>query len=44
MVPVAAGVAVVTPAHAILEVLDSEVQRELRDKRDIASLSAAPPN
>lgn len=39
-VPVAAGIAVVVPADTILEVLESEEQKERRDKEDAARLGS----
>ena len=42
-VPVAAGIAIVLPSETILEVLESEEQRENRDRHDVRLLSGTPP-
>ena len=41
-VPVAAGIAVVLPAETVIEVLESEEQKKIRDKQDVRLLSATP--
>jgi hypothetical protein len=41
-IPVAAGIAIVHPAETILEVLQSEEQKEIRDKHDVRLLSSTP--